>query len=114
MTVPVTGGSRALGIRAAQALSPLPVVRCYLPRSATLVFKNAAKNAASGTQRNQPSNRRAAGWVAVALQAAAHRLVVRALGAQVIHARTIRRNAVRLMLALSRTMGAQEGARCGS
>ena len=112
MTVPVTGGSRALGIRAAQALSPPPVARRYLPRSATLVFKNAAKNAASGTQRNRSSNRRAAGWVAVALQAAA--LVVRALGTQVIYARTLRRNAMRLMLGISRAMGGQEGARCGS
>ena len=103
MTVPVTRGSRALGIRAAQALLPLPVVRRYLP-PLTTVFQNAA----CGT----PSNRRAAGWVAVALQAAA--LVVRALGTQVIYARTLRRNAMRLMLGISRAMGGQEGARCGS
>ena len=114
MTVPVTGGSRALGICAAQALWPLPVVRCYLPRSATRVVKNLAKNAACGTPRNRPSNRQAAGWVVVALSANVCRLVVRALDGQVMHARALVCNTVRLALGLSQAMGAQEGARCGS
>lgn len=114
MMVPLTRGSRALGVRAAQALWPLPVVRCYLPRSATLVLKNVAKNAASGTQRNRSSNRQAAGWVAVALPANVCRMVVPALGAQVVRGRAVGCNAERLTVGLSQVMGDQEGARCGS
>lgn len=110
MTVRVKGVSRAVGLCAAQALWQLPVVRQYLPRSATLVCENAA----GGTQGNRPRKRQAAGWVVVALQANARRPVVRAFGAQVIHARALVRNVVRLAVGMSQAMGGQAGARCGS
>ncbi len=110
VTVPVTGGSQALGVRAAQALGQLPVVRRYLPRSATLVFKNAV----CGTQRNRLNNRQVVGWAVVALPANVCRLVVRALGAQVSYARALECDAVRLAVGISQAMGDQEGARCGS